>query len=80
MIQFIIAIISSFFLGFLVRKYYFNDYRTLRLVTNKDKQVTENAEYYIGKADINNRISNVSFTIKEVEKAVKRAEKNQEDF
>jgi hypothetical protein len=50
------------------------------LVTNKDKQVTENAEYYIGKADINNRISNVSFTIKEVEKAVKRAEKNQEDF
>lgn len=80
MAPFIIAVIVSFSLGFLVRKVTFKKCQALKLVVNKDRQQKENSEYYIGRAIINDRLSNVTFTIKEVEKAVKRAEKNQEDF
>lgn len=47
---------------------------------NLEKTPTQAVEYFVGKAQDGETEIDVLFTAKEVEKAVKRAEKNKEDL
>lgn len=47
---------------------------------NLQKTPTENGEYFMGSIQDGDITNNVMFTLKEVERAVKRAGKNTEDF
>ena len=80
MIQYLLAVLCSFGLGYHVNKVINQRYGALRLVKNKDKQPKENEQYYIGRAVKDGELVNVSFTSKEIDKGIKRGEKNEEDF
>lgn len=75
----IVVIATSMALGFFIGR---NKQKVLPLVKkeNQDKTPTQAVEYFIGKANDGDQDIDVVFTAKEVEKAVKRAEKNKEDL